>query len=158
MVTSNRQVTSMTKRQEGRVPSRPLSEMRPAGTVALPIKGNDDQTPTPAREGRVPPRPPSRAHCPAVDAVKMLAGRWKLLILREVCDGPRHFGRLRRALGVSQKVLTQQLRQMEANGILRRRVVPGRITVVEYSLTPAGQTLRSIIATLHNWGEHRTRR
>lgn len=97
-------------------------------------------------------------HCPAVDAVKMLAGRWKLLILREVCDGPRHFGRLRRALGVSAKVLTQQLRQMEANGILRRRVIPGRVTVVEYSLTPEGQSLRAIIATLHAWGEKRPNR
>ncbi len=61
-------------------------------------------------------------------------------------------------LGAGSKMLTQQLRQMEANGILRRRVIPGRVTVVEYSLTPAGQTLRSIIATLHVWGEKRAGR
>lgn len=85
----------------------------------------------------------------------MLAGRWKLLILREVCDGPRNFGRLRRALGVSQKVLTQQLRQMEVDGIVRRKVIPGRVTLVEYSLTNEGETLRSVIGTLHAWGEKR---
>ena len=96
--------------------------------------------------------------CPAQDAVKILAGRWKLLILREVCDGPRNFGRLRRALGVSQKVLTQQLREMETDGILRREVIPGRVTRVEYSLTAAGAELRSIITTLHAWREKRSRR
>ena len=95
--------------------------------------------------------------CLAKDAVKMLAGRWKLLILREVCDGPRHFGELRRALGVSQKVLAQQLRQMETHGIIRRRVIPGRVTQVEYSLTREGESLRSIIATLHEWAEKKRR-
>ncbi len=60
-------------------------------------------------------------------------------------------------MGASSKMLTQQLRQMEADGILRR-VIPGRVTVVEYSLTPAGETLRSIIATLHAWGEKRLSR
>ena len=85
----------------------------------------------------------------------MLAGRWKLLILREVCDGPRNFGRLRRALGVSPKVLTQQLRQMETDGILQRKVIPGRVTRVEYSLTSAGEELRTIIAKLHAWRERR---
>ena len=85
----------------------------------------------------------------------MLAGRWKLLVLRELCEGPRNFGRLRRGLGVSQKVLTEQLRQMETDGILRRRVIAGRVRFVEYSLTPAGQQLRSIIATLHDWSAKR---
>ena len=85
----------------------------------------------------------------------MLAGRWKLLILREVCDGPRNFGRLRRALGVSQKVLAQQLRQMETDGILQRKAIAGRVTRVEYSLTSAGEELRPVIATLHAWSEKR---
>jgi DNA-binding HxlR family transcriptional regulator len=150
MVTSYRQVTTTIIQRQ-----RSLSATKPPGTAALPHQANNLQAPASPREGCVPSRPQSGIHCPAVDAVKMLAGRWKLLILREVCDGPRHFGRLRRALGVSQKVLTQQLRQMEADGILRRRVIPGRVTVVEYSLTPAGQNLRSIIATLHNWGQQR---
>ena len=88
----------------------------------------------------------------------MLAGRWKLLILREVCEGPRNFGRLRRTLGVSPKVLTQQLRQMEADGILQRKVIPGRVTRVDYSLTSAGGELRPIIGTLHAWGERRPSR
>lgn len=100
--------------------------------------------------------PKKNIHCPAEQALKAFSGRWKLLILREVCSGPRRFGQLRRALdGITQKVLTSQLRQMEADGLVQRRAIPGRVPQVEYSATAEAATLKPAIDSLHAWGEKR---
>ncbi|WP_254969209.1 helix-turn-helix domain-containing protein [Cyanobium sp. CH-040] len=93
-------------------------------------------------------------HCKAELALRVIQGRWKLLILRELLDGVRRFSELQRALGgVSQKVLTSQLRDLEADGVLRRHIhaeVPPR---VDYALTDLGRELIPVLEELHAWGE-----
>jgi len=94
--------------------------------------------------------------CPAEITLRIIAGRWKLLILRELLAGISRSGELRRALkGISQKVLTQHLRELERDGIVKRKVYAEVPPKVEYYLTPSGETLKPIVDALHTWGlEH----
>lgn len=84
----------------------------------------------------------------------LMGDKWKILIVRDLLTGTKRFGELKRSLGsISQKVLTQNLRAMEANGLLTRKVyaeVPPR---VEYTLTPLGASLKPILDSLYRWGE-----
>ena len=92
--------------------------------------------------------------CPAEYTLAMIGGRWKIPLIFHLQAGARRFSELSRALkGVSQKVLTQQLREMERDGLVTRRVyaqVPPR---VEYSLTELGVSLDRALAPLGEWGE-----
>ena len=98
----------------------------------------------------------TKLNCPAEEAIRALSGRWKLSILNAICDRPKHFGELRRSLGdITQKMLTQQLRQMERDGIIQRKVIGGNVPQVEYSLTPSGTKLRPIVAAIEAWGATR---
>lgn len=96
----------------------------------------------------------SRYSCGLDAAVSVVGGKWKPLILWQLHDGPKRHGVLWRSLaGVSEKVLTQQLRELEAHGIVHREVfaeVPPR---VEYSLTVLGQSLNDALLALGDWGE-----
>ena len=97
-------------------------------------------------------------NCKAELALKVIQGRWKLLILRELIDGVRRFSDLQRALahvqqGVSQKVLTAQLRELEADGVVQRTVYPEVPPRVEYALTALGHELMPVLESLHVWGE-----
>jgi DNA-binding HxlR family transcriptional regulator len=95
-----------------------------------------------------------RSTCPVEYALKAIGGRWKVLILRELFRDTRRFGELHRALhGITQKMLTQQLRELEQDGIVNRYVYPQVPPKVEYSLTPMGQTLKPILDSMHAWGE-----
>ncbi|WP_395244904.1 winged helix-turn-helix transcriptional regulator [Agromyces sp. MMS24-K17] len=92
--------------------------------------------------------------CPIERAVRVLDGKWTLLVLRELLEGTRRFGQLQSALpGVSPKTLTDRLRTMEAQGIVERTVYPEVPPRVEYRLTPYGETLRTVIDALRAWGE-----
>jgi DNA-binding HxlR family transcriptional regulator len=97
--------------------------------------------------------------CPVSVALRAIGGKWKPLLLRELKAGALRFGELRRRVPeASHKVVTEQLRQLEAAGIVERRVVPGAIPGMEYRLTEYGRTLRPILTDLSKWGEtHRTR-
>ena len=92
--------------------------------------------------------------CPVETTLCLIGSKWDVLILRDLMTGTKRFGELRRSVGnVSQKVLTAQLRKMEANGIVHREVyaeVPPR---VEYSLTELGQSLAPVIEAMRAWGE-----
>lgn len=92
--------------------------------------------------------------CPVATTVGLIGNKWKLLILRDILTGPKRFGKLQKSLeGISQKVLTDSLREMEADGIITRKVyaeVPPR---VEYSLSDLGEMLRPVIATMENFGK-----
>ena len=92
-------------------------------------------------------------NCPVAVTVNIIGSKWKLLILRDLLSGTRRFGELRKSLeGISQRVLTQSLRDLEADGIVSRKVyaeVPPR---VEYSLNEKGETLRPVIAAMAEWG------
>lgn len=94
-----------------------------------------------------------RSTCPVELALKAIGGRWKVLILRELFNGTRRFGELRRALhGITQKMLTQQLREMEQDGLVDRYVYQQVPPKVEYSLTPMGVTLKPVLDSMHEWG------
>jgi len=90
---------------------------------------------------------------PAERALKVISGRWKAVILYHLFAGPKRLSELSRlAPGVSQKVLIQQLREMEEHGLVRRRVfqqVPPR---VDYSATALGLSLEPVIQSLCDWG------
>ena len=91
---------------------------------------------------------------PAERTLKVIGGRWKVFILYYLFDGKQRLSALRRSIpGVSQKVLVQSLREMEAHGIVHREVfaqVPPR---VEYSLTRMGMSLRPLVQSLCDWGK-----
>ncbi|MGN0520380.1 MAG: winged helix-turn-helix transcriptional regulator [Candidatus Fimenecus sp.] len=92
--------------------------------------------------------------CPVETTLTLIGDKWKVLILRDLMPGKKRFGELKKSIGsVSQKVLTAQLRDMEANGLVHRQVyaeVPPR---VEYSLTKLGQSLKPVLDAMQNWGE-----
>lgn len=92
--------------------------------------------------------------CPVETTLTLISDKWTVLILRDLLTGTKRFGELKKSLGgVSQKVLTSQLRQMEASGLLTRKVyaeVPPR---VEYTLTELGYSLRPVLETMRDWGE-----
>ena len=92
--------------------------------------------------------------CPVETTLTLIGDKWKVLILRDLMPGTKRFGELKRSVGnVSQKVLTAQLRAMEANELVHREVyaeVPPR---VEYSLTELGKSLKPILDSMWAWGE-----
>lgn len=89
-------------------------------------------------------------------AIDVVGGKWKALILWALSDEPRRFGQLRRELdGVTERVLTQQLRELERDGIVHREVFREVPPKVVYSLTDAGLALNDALADLGRWGhEH----
>ncbi|ADX25502.1 winged helix-turn-helix transcriptional regulator [Streptococcus dysgalactiae] len=95
-----------------------------------------------------------RPACPVETTLSVIGNKWKLLILRDLLKGTLRFGHLKSSIGsVSQKVLTAQLRAMEADGLVHREVyaeVPPR---VEYSLTETGLSLSPVIEAMSDWGQ-----
>ena len=91
--------------------------------------------------------------CPVETTLMLIGDKWKVLILRDLMDGTKRFGELKKSIGtVSQKVLTAQLRDMEDKGLLTRKVyaeVPPR---VEYTLTDIGYSLKPILDSMVVWG------
>jgi DNA-binding HxlR family transcriptional regulator len=91
--------------------------------------------------------------CLAETTLKVISGRWKLLILHELYFRSNRFGELRRALaGISEKILSQELRQLESDGIIVRTLLEDRPIKVEYAVTPLGEQLKPIISAMHDWG------
>lgn len=92
--------------------------------------------------------------CPVETTLTLISDKWKVLILRDPMPGTKRFGELKKSIGtVTQKVLTAQLRQMEASGLLTRTVyaeVPPR---VEYTLTDLGRSLRPVLDAMEAWGK-----
>lgn len=92
--------------------------------------------------------------CPVETTLTLIGDKWKVLILRDLMNGTKRFGALKKSIGsVSQKVLTAQLRAMEASGLVTRKVyaeVPPR---VEYTLTKTGYSLKVILDSMWAWGE-----
>ncbi len=95
----------------------------------------------------------ARFSCSLEVIVAVLGGKWKPGILFNLLVGPLRFAELRKKLGVTEKVLAQQLRELEAHGVVDRRAsahVPPRVT---YSLTEYGRTLEPILVSMGRWGE-----
>jgi DNA-binding HxlR family transcriptional regulator len=91
--------------------------------------------------------------CPAEITLAVIGGRWKVIILYQLFQGVKRFSELQRAIkGITQKMLTQQLREMERDGIVRRTVYAQVPPKVEYQLTPLGQTLAPVVEEMCKWG------
>ena len=91
--------------------------------------------------------------CPVATAVQLIGNKWKLLILRNLLARPWRFNEMLKTLpGISQKVLTDNLRSMESDGIITRTVYPEVPPRVEYALSDLGETMRPIISALQAWG------
>src|SRR5437867_5251503 len=98
--------------------------------------------------------------CPVETTLAVIAGRWKMVILYHLFDGTLRFSELQRAMpGVTQKMLTQQLRELERDGVVRRKIYPQVPPKVEYSLSPLGQSLKPALDSMCKWGSlHRSAR
>ena len=92
--------------------------------------------------------------CPVETTLTLISSKWKILILRDLMPGTRRFGELKKSIGgVSQKVLTAQLREMETDGLVIRTVYPEVPPRVEYTLTALGHSLKPILDAMWDWGE-----
>ena len=91
--------------------------------------------------------------CPVETTLQLIGDKWKILILRDLMDGTKRFGELKKSVGaISQKVLTQNLRSMEEDGIITRTVYPEVPPRVEYALSDLGESMRPIIQAMEQWG------
>lgn len=92
--------------------------------------------------------------CPVATTVELIGSKWKLLIIRNLLTRPWRFNELKKDLaGISQKVLTDNLRSLEADNIITRTVYPEVPPRVEYALSELGETLRPILDSMAAWGE-----
>ena len=109
--------------------------------------------------GRIMPVRMSESECPVKLTVDMIGGKWKTLILYFLKGGPQRTGSLQQHIvGVSKKMLTQQLKELEHDGLIERKDYHQVPPKVEYSLTAHGETLKPILAMMASWGsKHRSR-
>lgn len=91
--------------------------------------------------------------CDVAQTITLIGGKWKSIIIFYLLGGTLRFGQVQRKLpGITQRMLTLQLRELEADGIVQRTVYPEVPPRVEYSLTPLGQSLRPVIMSMKKWG------
>lgn len=96
---------------------------------------------------------PEDVECSITKALDVLDGRWTFLIIRDLIEGTRRFGELRKSLnGVSPKTLTVRLKELEKKGIIERTAYATIPPTVEYSLTEKGRSLKPIIKAMKLWG------
>lgn len=92
-------------------------------------------------------------HCPVEATLGMIGGKYKALILWKLISGPMRFSDLRRAVpAATPKMLTQQLRELEGDGLVHREIFPVIPPRVEYSLTEFGKTIRPVLESMYAWG------
>lgn len=93
--------------------------------------------------------------CPVELTVGLIGDKWKILIIRDLLTGTKRFGELKKSLtNITQKVLTTKLREMEASGLVKRKVYPEVPPRVEYSLTDTGLSLKPILDSMVIWGNN----
>lgn len=93
--------------------------------------------------------------CPVELTVGLIGDKWKILIIRDLLTGTKRFGELKKSLNsITQKVLTNKLREMEASGLVKRKVYPEVPPRVEYSLTDTGLSLKPILDSMVEWGNN----
>lgn len=92
--------------------------------------------------------------CPVETTLMIIGDKWKVLIIRDLIDGTKRFGELKKSISsISQKVLTQQLRSMEEDNLVLRKVYAEVPPKVEYSLTETGRSLKIILDAMAIWGK-----
>ena len=93
--------------------------------------------------------------CPVEITLSLISDKWTVVIIRDLLTGTKRFNELMRSVtGITQKVLTSHLRNMEANGLLVRKVYPEIPPKVEYTLTETGYSLKPILDAMYTWGEN----
>jgi DNA-binding HxlR family transcriptional regulator len=99
-------------------------------------------------------RYPELADCPVRGVLDRISGKWRTLLIVALAEGPRRFGALKRALpDISQRMLTQSLRELQRDGLIARRVYPTRPPSVDYRLTDLGHSLIEPLGALIRWAE-----
>ncbi len=97
--------------------------------------------------------------CPVEITMGLIGEKWKVLIVRDLLTGTKSFGELKKSVtGITQKVLTTNLRQMESSGLVKRKVYPEVPPRVEYSLTETGLSLKPILDSMVEWGNEYKRK
>lgn len=102
--------------------------------------------------------------CPIETTLNLIGNKWKVLIIRELLIEKKRFGELKKAIcasknqEISQKVLTQNLRELESAKLIKRKVFAQVPPKVEYALTPLGQSLNIVLQSLSSWGEENKKR
>ncbi|MFT6030049.1 MAG: DNA-binding HxlR family transcriptional regulator [Oleiphilaceae bacterium] len=92
--------------------------------------------------------------CPVVSALSLISGKWKPMAIHILIKQPMRFGQLKKIMSpISQKVLTEQLRELESTHIVQRDIFDDRVLNVTYSLTDYGKSLAPVLDALHSWGE-----
>lgn len=87
-------------------------------------------------------------------ALKIIGSKWTIFLLRELCEGTKRFGEIEKNLpGISSKTLSVRLKELEKQGIVKKKIYPMVPLKVEYSLTPKGSALKQIILAMHQWSE-----
>jgi DNA-binding HxlR family transcriptional regulator len=90
--------------------------------------------------------------CPCRDVLDLVANKWTALVIGKLAQRPHRFGELRREVaGITPKVLTQNLRNLERDGLITRTVYPTTPPSVEYALTPLGESISAHLIALNNW-------
>lgn len=91
--------------------------------------------------------------CPVELTLLLISNKWKILIIRDLLEGTKRFSELKKSItNISQKVLTSNLREMEENGLLSRKVYPEVPPRVEYTLTKVGYSLEPLLTDMDKWG------
>lgn len=91
--------------------------------------------------------------CPITESSKIIGKKWYLVIIGRLQDGPKRFGEIEKAIpGISAKVLSDSLAELERVGVVQRRVESSRPVLIQYSLTEKGADLKGVLDALHIWG------
>lgn len=90
--------------------------------------------------------------CPFVTAQQLLKGKWAILIMHELNEGPKRFGELRKSIDITQATLSSQLKKMEEEGLILRTIYPEVPPKVEYTLTDIGKEFHIVLDSIEKWG------
>ncbi|MEH7178128.1 winged helix-turn-helix transcriptional regulator [Neobacillus vireti] len=92
--------------------------------------------------------------CPRFEkAISLLSQRWTALVIYQLLSGPQRFSEIQTAIGISGKVLSERLKDLEHQEVVKRKVIPETPVVIEYSLTEKGHSLETVLREIENWSQ-----
>ncbi|WP_170006031.1 winged helix-turn-helix transcriptional regulator [Bacillus fonticola] len=92
--------------------------------------------------------------CPKFEkAISLLSQRWTTLVIYQLLLGPQRFNEIQTSIGISGKVLSDRLKELENQGVVKREVIPETPVIIKYSLTEKGQSMEPILKTIENWSQ-----
>jgi DNA-binding HxlR family transcriptional regulator len=131
-----------------------MAKRAPHAAAAAAETTSDPCLPTATGETNAAKGRPTRSGCAVESALGVIGGRWKGVLLYRLLAGKKRYGDLRRFIpNCSARILTLQLRELEADGLVKRTVYPEVPPRVEYQLTPSGRTLEPLLHGLRDWGD-----